>query len=134
MTIHTKPDSVAIEIPALKNAFMNLQDNTPDEDDIILLGDLNAKAPGTSAGSYITMDVFTSIPNILFAINEETNTRGGKAYDNIVFQENYVSEFIGSSDVYTFWTDYGLSEDDGFRISDHKLIWAEFTITDMVDD
>jgi len=39
MTIHTDPDEVATEIPALKVAYMDLQTNTTDEDDIILLRD-----------------------------------------------------------------------------------------------
>lgn len=79
-TIHTKPSAVATEIPALRTAYIDLQNNTPDEDDIILLGDFNGKAPGVTAGSYITIDAIAQIPNIIFTINEETNTRGGRAY------------------------------------------------------
>ena len=124
MTIHTDPDEVPTEIPALKVAYMDLQTNTTDEDDIILLGDLNAKAPGATADSYITMDAIATIPNIVFTIMEETNTRGGKAYDNIIFQDNYTAEYSDFCGVYAFWIDFSLSEDDGFRISDHRLVWA----------
>lgn len=134
MNIHTDPDDVSIEIPALKESFIELQNSTSDEDDIILLGDFNAKAPGVSASSYFTMDAFSSIPNIVFTINEETNTRGGKAYDNIIFQGNYTSEYAETSGVNTFWLTYGLTEDEGFAISDHKLVWAEFNIASPDDD
>jgi len=133
MTIHTDPDDVDVEIPALKVSYEDLQDKTADEDDIILLGDLNAKAPGVTAGSYITMDSIATILNIVFTIKEETNTRGGRAYDNIIFQGNYTAEYSDSCGVYAFWTDYGLTEDDGFRISDHRLVWAKFKI-DLEDD
>lgn len=133
MAIHTDPDDVDVEIPALKDAYVDLQDKTPEEDDIILLGDFNAKAPGVTAGSYITMDSIATILNIVFTIKEETNTRGGKAYDNIIFQGNYTSEYSDSSGVYKFWTDFGLTEDDGFKISDHRLVWAKFRI-DLTDD
>lgn len=133
-TIHTKPSAVATEIPALRTAYIDLQNNTPDEDDIILLGDFNGRAPGVSAGSYITMDAIAQIPNIIFTINEETNTRGGRAYDNIIFQGNYTVEYSGSSGVSTFWLPYGLDEDQGFRISDHKLVWAVFNIPPTDDD
>ena len=133
-TIHTKPDSVATEIPALRAAYMDLQNNTPDENDIILLGDFNGKAPGVSVGSYITMDAIAQIPNIIFTINEETNTRGGRAYDNIIFQGNYTTEFSDSSGVNTFWLPYALNEDQGFAISDHKLVWAVFNIPSTDDD
>jgi len=133
MTIHTDPDDVDIEIPALKVAYEDLQNKTTDEDDIILLGDLNAKAPGVTAGSYITMDSIALIPNIVFTIKEETNTRGGRSYDNIIFQDNYTAEYSDSCGAYAFWIDYNLSEDDGFRISDHRLVWAKFRI-DLADD
>lgn len=133
-TIHTKPSAVATEIPALRTAYIDLQNNTPDEDDIILLGDFNGRAPGVTAGSYITMDAIAQIPNIIFTINEETNTRGGRAYDNIIFQGNYTTEYSGSSGVSTFWLPYGLDEDQGFAISDHKLVWAVFNIPQTDDD
>lgn len=133
MTIHTDPDDVSVEIPALKNAYVDLQDKTPNENDIVLLGDLNAKAPGVTAGSYISMDAIATIPNIVFTIKEETNTRGGKAYDNIIFQGNYTAEYSNSCGVYKFWVDYGLTEDDGFKISDHRPVWAKFR-TDLKDD
>jgi len=134
MNIHTDPDDVNIEIPALANAYRALQDYTTTEDDIILLGDFNGKAPGVSAGSNITMDAIATISNIVFSIMEETNTRGGRAYDNIIFQSNYTSEYSGLSGVYTFWTDYGLDEDGGFTISDHKLVWAKFVVSKVDDD
>jgi len=133
MTIHTDPDDVGVEIPALKNAYVDLQDKTPNENDIVLLGDFNAKAPGVTAGSYISMDAIATIPNIVFTIKEETNTRGGKAYDNIIFQGNYTAEYSNSCGVYKFWVDYGLTEDDGFKISDHRPVWAKFRI-DLKDD
>ncbi len=133
MTIHTDPDDVAVEIPALKVAYEDLQNKTTDEDDIILLGDLNAKAPGATAGSYITMDSIATIPNIVFTIMEETNTRGGKAYDNIIFQGNYTAEYSDSSGVYAFWADFGLTKNEGDKVSDHRLVWAKFKI-DLVDD
>ncbi len=134
MNIHTDPDNVDTEIPALKEAYLDLQDKTPDEDDIILLGDFNAKAPGVIVGSYITMDSIALIPGIIFTIREETNTRGGRAYDNIIFQDDYTVEYSDSSGVYVFWTDYGLTEDEGFGISDHRVVWAKFKITLPDDD
>ncbi len=134
MTIHTDPDDVAIEIPALRDAYLDLQYNTPSENDIILLGDFNGKAPGVTAGSYITMEAIAQIPNIVFTINDETNTRGGKAYDNIIFQDNYTAEYADSSGVNTFWLPYGFDEDQGFAISDHKLVWTVFNISSGDDD
>lgn len=134
LTIHTDPDDVDIEVPALSLAYTHLQDNTPNEHDIIMLGDFNAKAPGVVTGSYTTMDDISTIPNIVFTIREETNARGGRAYDNIIFQGNYTAEYTNQSGVYTFWTSYGLTEDQGYAISDHKPMWAKFTISGSDDD
>jgi len=80
------------------------------------------------------MDSIALIPNIVFTIKEETNTRGGRSYDNIIFQDNYTAEYSDSCGVYAFWIDYNLSEDDGFRISDHRLVWAKFDISKPDDD
>jgi len=133
MTIHTVPTQVGTEIPALKVAYEDLQNKTPNENDIILLGDLNAKAPGVIVGSYITMDSIAIIPNIVFTIKKATNTIGNKAYDNIIFQSNYTAEYSDSSGVYAFWTDFGLTKNEGDKVSDHRLVWAKFKI-DLVDD
>ncbi len=134
MTIHTKPDSVHKEVPALKDAYLELQSNTPEEDDIIFLGDFNAKPPYATVHSYIAMDSIATIHTIVFTINEATNTKGGELYDNIIFQSNYTSEYADSSGVYSFWLDYGLTQDEGFQISDHQLVWATFYLPNQDDD
>ena len=64
----------------------------------------------------------------------ETNTRGGKAYDNIIFQGSTTTEYTGNSGVVTFWEPFNLTEDQGFRISDHKPVWAEFYTSYSDDD
>ena len=134
MSIHTDPDEVSIEVPALEMAFTYLQNGTANEHDIILLGDFNAKAPGVSAGSYAIMDDLATISNMLFTINDETNTRGGRAYDNILFQSNYTTEYMGEAGVSIFWVSFGLTEDEGFTISDHKPVWAKFVVSGTDDD
>ena len=135
MTIHTSPTNVNISIPALDTTYEHLQyGGSGGENDIILLGDFNAKAPGTTASSYATMTDLATIPNMTFLINTDTNTRGGRAYDNILFQSSHTTEYSGEAGVYTFWTDYGLTEDQGYAISDHKPVWASFTTSGSDDD
>jgi len=101
MTIYTDQDEVATGIPVLKVAYEYFQNKTPNEDDIIFLCVLSPKAPGVIVGSYITMDSIANIPNIVFTIRE-TNTKGEKAYDNIIFQSNFTCEYSDSSDVHAF--------------------------------
>ncbi len=134
MTIHTSPSNVDLSIPALDDTYEHLQSNTQNEHDIILLGDFNAKAPGTSAGSYATMTDLATVPNIFFAFYEVTNTKGTKAYDNIIFQSNYTTEYTNESGVYDFWTPEGLTQDEGSAISDHRSVWARFSTSGVDDD
>jgi len=131
MTIHTDPDDVEIEIPALKVAFDSLQ-NANSENDIILLGDFNACSPGSEIDGYIEMTSLEVIQNIYFAIEGETNTRGGKSYDNIIFQSSYTSEFVNSG-INVFEAEYNLTNDEAFGVSDHLPVWAIFNI-DNDDD
>ncbi len=42
INIHTDPDEIKTEVPALADVFQVMQTARPDEDDVILLGDLNA--------------------------------------------------------------------------------------------
>ena len=134
MTIHTSPSNVDISIPAIDDTYEHLQAGTPNENDIILLGDFNAKAPGTSASSYATMTDLATVPNIIFAFHEVTNTKGTKAYDNIIFQSNYTAEYAGESGVYDFWTPEGLTQNTGSGISDHRPVWARFNTSGADDD
>ena len=135
MTIHTSPSNVSLAIPALDTTYEHLQyGDSGGENDIILLGDFNARAPGTTAGSYATMTDLATIPSMTFLINTDTNTRGGRAYDNILFQSSHTTEYSGEAGVHTFWPDYNLTEDEGFAISDHKPVWAKFVISETDDD
>jgi hypothetical protein len=59
LIIHTLQDDVNVEIPALKTAYLALQEETSQEDDIILLGDLNSMAPGIDTESYMRRCIFS---------------------------------------------------------------------------
>lgn len=133
-TIHTDPDDVNIEVPALANAYLHLQNNTKIENDIIMLGDFNANAPNSQFEGYIEMSSIDEISNIFFCIEDETNTAGGKSYDNIIFQSNYTSEYSNSSGVYIFWQIHNISLELGKKISDHLPVWASFKISGNDDD
>jgi endonuclease/exonuclease/phosphatase family metal-dependent hydrolase len=133
MTIHTKPRAVDEEIPALARDYVAFQCSTENENDIILLGDLNARATESPYKSYTTLDSMDSIPGIKFTILGETNTKGGKSYDNIIFQENHTREYADSAGVDAFWEDFDLSVSDGFKISDHRPVYVLF-YTDLEDD
>ena len=118
---HTDPDEVPQEIAALADVFQMMQRARADEDDVILLGDLNASE--TQFGR------LGQIPGINWAVRGTmTNTRQNKMYDNIIFHGQATSEFTGRWGVYDLERTYGISREDALKVSDHLPVWAEFQV------
>lgn len=117
--IHTDPDEVPQEVDALADVFVAMQQARPDEDDVILLGDLNA-APNQFGR-------IAQIPNIGWAVSgTTTNTRRSKTYDNIIFSRTATAEYLGRWGVLDLQNTFGLSLDDALKVSDHNPVWAAF--------
>ena len=119
MNIHTDPDEVAQEVDALAKMYKFVQDALP-EDDVILLGDLNADEK--------KFGKLAEVPNIGWVIsNVPTNTAGNKTYDNILFDVTKTSEFTGEAGVFDFKTEFNLTKSQAIEISDHFPVWAVFS-------
>ena len=117
--IHTDPDEVPQEVDALADVFVAMQRARPDEDDVILLGDLNA-APNQFGR-------ITQIPNIGWAVSgTTTNTRRNKTYDNIIFSRTATAEYLGRWGVLDLQSTFGLTLDQALLVSDHNPVWAAF--------
>ena len=109
------------EVAALADVFRVMQQARPDEDDVILLGDLNANES--------QLGPLAQIPGISWAIRGAmTNTRQNKMYDNLLFHSQATSEFTGRWGVYDLEGAYGLTRDQALKVSDHLPVWAEFGI------
>lgn len=118
---HTDPDEVPQEVAALADVFQVMQAARADEDDVILLGDLNANP--------LEFGRLGMIPGITCAINGVmTNTRQNKAYDNILFHRHQTSEFTGRWGVFSLEHVFGLSQSEALKVSDHLPVWAEFHV------
>jgi len=116
---HTDPDEVPQEIDALAGVFAAMQRARPEEDDVILLGDLNAGPPQFTA--------FKRIPNVGWAIaGVTTNTRRTKTYDNLVFAWPATGEYLGMQGVLDLQNAYRLPLDNALEVSDHNPVWAAF--------
>lgn len=121
VNIHTDPDEVPQEVDALADIFQIMQSARPDEDDVILLGDLNA--------SEKQLGRLGKIPGVVAVVNGTmTNTRRTKAYDNIILHAPSTSEFTGRWGVYDLESTFGLSREDALKVSDHLPVWAEFGV------
>lgn len=118
---HTDPDEVKAEVDTLADVFRVMQSSQSFEDDVILLGDLNA--------SENQLGKLGQIPGIRWAVQGAmTNTRQNKAYDNILFHGPSTREFTGRWGVYDLAKSFQLTTEQALEISDHFPVWAEFDI------
>ena len=125
---HTDPDDVPEEVAALAGVFQVMQTARADEDDVILLGDLNANES--------QLGPLGKIPDMRWVVGGGvmTNTRQSKAYDNIVFHGPSTTEYTGRWGVLNLQDTFQLSREDALQVSDHYPVWAEFDIPPIDDD
>lgn len=123
MNIHTDPGEVKQELPVMHTVLAAVREYewaTAREDDVMMLGDLNA-APSKFGN-------LAQVPGIYWVINDQpTNTRRTEIYDNILFDRGPTNEFTGRAGVLEMTKIFGISVDDALKVSDHNPIWAEFT-------
>jgi endonuclease/exonuclease/phosphatase family metal-dependent hydrolase len=125
INIHTDPDEVDEEINVLDDVLSAVRNDGLGEDDVILLGDLNA--------SESQFGELGRVPNLAWVVHgEPTNTRQSRSYDNIVFSSIDTTEFTGRGGVLNLQDAYKLSPAAALRVSDHYPVWFELRVTEDV--
>ncbi|GAA4431993.1 endonuclease/exonuclease/phosphatase family protein [Bremerella cremea] len=120
INIHTDPDETDQELDALAEVYEVVRQANPNEDDVILLGDLNV--------DYTKLGMLGKIPGIFATVQgTPTNTLQTKSYDNIVFDRRLTTEFTGDVGVLDLMTAFKLTQEQASDVSDHLPIWATFT-------
>lgn len=125
VTLHTDPDEATEEINALPDVLADAK-NYFSENDIIVLGDLNADC------SYFDEDdpdnpMRGDGYNWLIGNDMDTNLAASSCtYDRIIILDDSQGDFTGDAGVYRFDDIYNLTEDDAEDVSDHYPVWAEF--------
>jgi deoxyribonuclease-1-like protein len=120
VNIHTDPDEAETEVAALAQVYRAVRNDGRGEDDIIILGDLNADER--------KFGPLAAVPNIAWTVSGvPTNTLGTKTYDNIVYNRAASVEFTGRSGVFDTLREYNLTQKQALEISDHCPVWAEFS-------
>ncbi len=123
-TIHTDPDEVNLELDVLDDVFYAIRNDGRLEDDVIVLGDFNARSDN--------LRHLGQIPGLVKVVtgSTPTNTLRTAQYDNIVFDGGATSEFTGRGGVYDFMRDpqFNLTQEQAERVSDHLPVWAEFSV------
>lgn len=118
VNIHTDPDEAEQEVNMLDELLYVVRQHNA-EDDVILLGDLNA-APDK-------LGDLRHVPGLMWVVADQpTNTRGTKLYDNILFSGTTTREFTGFAGVLNLREEYALSLDEAIDVSDHLPVWSTF--------
>ena len=133
--VHTKPDDAYNEIGNLTLVVHSILEEDPGEEDIIILGDLNAD------GSYYDEDDTSNPladPEYHWTVSNEmdTMTKTDWTYDRIIMTESTrAHEYVqGSTSVFYFDLEYEIADEELiWEVSDHYPIYAEFD-TSLADD
>lgn len=126
---HTDPDEVKGDDPnnelnVLDDVFLSVREYeyaVYGEDDVILVGDLNA--------DHENLYELGAIPHLESVVGPyPTNTAGTKVYDHILLDRRMTDEFTGQAGVVGFVEHLDLTPDQAKAVSDHRPVWAEFSI------
>jgi endonuclease/exonuclease/phosphatase family metal-dependent hydrolase len=122
VNVHTDPDEVKEEVDVLADVYRAVRQASGGEDDIIVLGDLNAS--DTQLGRLGQIPGVRPIVTRVF-----TNTRQNALYDNFVVHQPSTAEFTGRWGVFDVRQLYSppLTVEQALDVSDHLPIWAEFS-------
>ena len=120
------------EVRALADVYGYVQEANGVEEDVLLVGDFNRNPNDAEAYGLIM-----AIPSMtrLFDLPQKSHIRDSSLYDNIFFQTDFVTEYLGISGIDKFdEADFG--NDDkaaNLAVSDHRPVWAVFR-TNFEDD
>jgi deoxyribonuclease-1-like protein len=121
VNFHSDPDEAAEEIKVLASvlkSIRNFEYANGGEDDVILMGDMNVEP--RNFGS------LAQVPGLVWLINEPTNTRRTKIWDNILIDKELTNEFTGRAGVMDLEQWFRITREETLAISDHLPIWSEY--------
>ena len=120
------------EVMELAEVYEYVQQANGVEDDVLLVGDFNREPDDKVA--YANLMALPSM-TYLFKLPNKSHIRDSSLYDNIFFQSQYVTEYLGSSGIDKFdETDFGNNDKAAnLAVSDHRPVWAVFRINGLGD-
>ena len=113
-------DRSAEQLDLLAEVFRAVRDNGRGEDDVILLGDLEADPEHLGR--------LGQVPNLTAAVTAvATTTRGTRLVDNVLFDRRATIEYTGRSGVIDLIRELDLTPQAALEVSEHLPTWAEFS-------
>jgi endonuclease/exonuclease/phosphatase family metal-dependent hydrolase len=120
INVHTDPDEIKTELPALAEVYRVVRRAGGDEDDVIMLGDFNAD--DAHLGRLGQIPGITPLIRGVF-----TNTRQNKLFDNLLIHQASTTEYIGESSVFDVTRKFNLALAQAEQVSDHFPVYAKFS-------
>ena len=121
VNVHLLPDRVDMELDLLDDVLGAVRRSAPQEDDVILLGDVETDERG--------LGQLGQVPRLTWAVADTlSTTRGTKLADNLFFDRRATSEFTGRSGVVDLIREFNLTMQQAVEISAHMPVWAEFSV------
>lgn len=121
VNVHTDPDVVEEEMNALDDVYRAVLNDGDGEDDVIMLGDFNTSEKKLYQVGEMS-DITTALADVM------TNTRGTKAYDNLIFNARHTNEFLGRAGVVDIVRVFNITTDEALEVSDHLPVWGLFSV------
>lgn len=120
VNVRVDPDQTEQELDVLDDVYRVVRDDGRREDDVLVIGDLNADDRHLGQLAQIS-----GMRPVLSGTS--TDTRGTAQLDNIVLQQQVTNEFTGRAGIFDFMRQYNLSMEEALEVSDHLPVWAEFS-------
>ncbi|KAM9444451.1 deoxyribonuclease 1 like 4, tandem duplicate 1 isoform 2-T2 [Clarias gariepinus] len=130
--VHTKPEDSVKELKKLYDVVLEMKKKWK-TDNIMILGDFNADGRYMSKKERKALSIFTD-KNFHWLIIDEvdttTSTKNDHTYDRIVVYEQVMLDGIvpNSARAFNFQREYGLTEADALKVSDHYSVEVELKI------
>ena len=130
--VHTQPKRAREENEQMGEVYQHVQEkNGDDEDDVLLVGDFNLHPGATAFNDLLKNNKHKVTPR--FRGSQTTNIWNTKLNDNIFFEDKHLKEYLYSAIDRFDETEFGDDDDKARHVSDHRPVWAVFSI-DLVDD
>lgn len=120
INVDTDPDGTPVKPHLLDELYNAVRNDGPEEDDVILLGELGGAGDGVDRLRE-SLDVVPSIIDI------PTTLRGTRPVDNILLPSRATTEFTGRTGVLDLMRQFDLTWREASQVSEHLPVWAEFS-------
>ncbi len=122
VSVYIRPDRSQEELPLIEQLYRTVRKHSPGEDDILLVGTLQADAEW--------LRQWESSVHIVGVVGTSGAGVPGQTLwvDNILFPRRATVEYTGRAGLVDLVRETGLSVQEAMALSEHWPIWAEFSI------